>query len=83
MRYNGPTKVRITYPGVPIHAAASAADVAAEQEGRYRQAHRMPGPVLVSGKEYSDWSEQERRDAWMWQLGPRYQAGLKPLPTPE
>ena len=40
-------------------------------------------PRLLSGKPPEHWLESERRDAWLWNLGPRFRAGLKPPPVAE
>lgn len=38
-------------------------------------------PVMIApGRPRETWSEQEKRDAAHWALGPRFRAGLKPPP---
>jgi hypothetical protein len=61
------------YPGTPPQPAPAP-----------RQPKRvdMPPPKLVSGKEYSDWTQKERDDALLYKLGGRFRAGLKPPPEP-
>ncbi|SIE28497.1 Uncharacterised protein [Mycobacteroides abscessus subsp. abscessus] len=46
--------------------------------------HYVPPPrVLVSGKPYEDWTEQDYSDMYQWNLGPKYRTpGLKPPPHP-
>lgn len=83
MGYNRPMQFTITYPGVPIHDAASPADAAQAQEAKYRAARHIPDPVLVAGKPLDQWTDQKQRDYLHWQLGPRFRAGLKPPPIPE
>jgi hypothetical protein len=44
----------------------------------------MPPPRLVRGKPPEHWLESERRDAWLWNLGPRFRTpGMKPPPVAE
>ncbi|MBS4730065.1 hypothetical protein MSM1_17550 [Mycobacterium sp. SM1] len=35
---------------------------------------------LVTGKPPEQWTEQEREDWFLWQLGPQFRVGLKPPP---
>ncbi|MBO0883100.1 MAG: hypothetical protein J2P17_22750 [Mycobacterium sp.] len=35
---------------------------------------------LVEGRPHEEWTRQEWRDAYSWQLGPRFRVGLKPPP---
>ncbi|WP_375489066.1 hypothetical protein [uncultured Mycobacterium sp.] len=46
-------------------------------------AQDLEPPKLIGGKRYQDWTEAERRDAWLWSLGPRFRTpGMKPPPEP-
>jgi hypothetical protein len=70
------------YPGV--RPEPSAADRVAVQASRYREARDLEAPRLVAGKPYDQWSEDERRSAWLWNLGQRFRTpGMKPPPVPE
>lgn len=70
---------QLSYPGTPIYP--SAAEV--ERQRRYREGRDIDPPRLVSGKPRENWTEAERRDAWLWNLGPRFRQGLTPPPEPE
>lgn len=41
----------------------------------------VPAPVRIQrGKPYDKWTQQEKDDAALWALGPRFRNGLKPPP---
>lgn len=70
----------MSYPGIPIVAPPADDGRARHQEARDAA---FEAPKLVAGRPREQWSEAEHRDAWLWGLGPRWRAGLKPPPEPQ